>query len=53
LVAIQALNQQLLAQNATIEQLTEQNERLQQQNADIMARLDALEAMLNNPSQDQ
>ena len=53
LVAIQALNQQLLAQNATIEQLTEQNERLQQQNADIMARLDALESMLNNPSQDQ
>ena len=53
LVAIQALNQQLLTQNATIEQLTEQNERLQQQNADIMARLDALEAMLNNPSQDQ
>ena len=53
LVAIQALNQQLLAQNATIEQLTEQNERLQQQNADIMARLDALETMLNNPSQDQ
>ena len=53
LVAIQALNQQLLAQNATIEQLTEQNERLQQQNADIMARLDALEAMLNNSSQDQ
>ena len=53
LVAIQALNQQLLAQNATIEQLTEQNERLQQQNADIMARLDALESMLNNSSQDQ
>ena len=53
LVAIQALNQQLLTQNATIEQLTQQNERLQQQNADIMARLDALEAMLNNPSQDQ
>ena len=53
LVAIQALNQQLLTQNATIEQLTEQNERLQQQNADIMARLDALEAMINSPSQDQ
>lgn len=53
LVAIQALNQQLIEQSATIEQLTEQNKQLQQQNVDILARLDALEAMLNSQNQDQ
>lgn len=53
LVAIQALSQQLDAQNSTIEQLTTENERLQQQNEDILARLAALEKMVNNQNQDQ
>ncbi len=53
LVAIQALNQQIEAQNMTIEQLTTENEQLQQQNKDIVARLDALEKMINNQNQDQ
>jgi hypothetical protein len=52
LVAIQALNQQIEAQDATIAQLTTENERLQQQNEAILARLDALEQMLNSQNQD-
>ena len=53
LVAIQALSQQLADQDALIEQLTKQNEQLQQQNADILARLEALEQMMNSQNQDQ
>ena len=51
LIAIQALSQQLETQNDTIEQLTSENERLQQQNADILARLDALEQAVKNQNQ--
>ena len=53
LVAIQALSQQIEAQDAAIAQLTAENEQLQQQNADILARLDALEQMLNSQNQNQ
>ncbi len=53
LVAIQALNQQIEAQNTKIEQLTSENEQLQQQNEEILARLDALEQMMNSQSQNQ
>jgi hypothetical protein len=53
LVAIQALSQQIEAQDAAIAQLTAENEQLQQQNADVLARLDALEQMLNSQNQNQ
>jgi hypothetical protein len=51
LAAIQALNQQLNEQEALIEDLSAENERLQQQNEEILARLEALEQLI--VSQDQ
>lgn len=53
LVAIQALSQELAEQDAVIEQLTKQNEQLQQQNEEMLARLEALEELLNSQNQDQ
>ena len=53
LVAIQALNQQIEAQNDSIAQLTTENQRLQRQNSEILSRLEALETLLSNQSLNQ
>lgn len=53
LVAIKALNEQIEVQTTAITQLTSENERLRAQNEDILARLDALEKMMNSQNQDQ